>query len=75
MRTTINISFPNDLYVFVRERTDDGAYASTAEYIRALVREDRLRNAGKQRPRPKKWPKPLKMNDAMAGVSSERSEW
>jgi Arc/MetJ-type ribon-helix-helix transcriptional regulator len=75
MRTTINISFPNDLYVFIRERTEDGAYASTSEYIRALVREDRLRNGGKQRPQRKKWSAPRKVNDIMAGMPERQSEW
>ena len=75
MRTTINISFPNDLYLFIRDRTEDDAYASISEYIRGLVREDRLRNAGKQRPKPKKWPKPQKINDIMAEAFAERSEW
>jgi Arc/MetJ-type ribon-helix-helix transcriptional regulator len=47
MKRTINISFPDDLYVYIQERADDGTYASTSEYIRALVREDRVRNEGK----------------------------
>jgi Arc/MetJ-type ribon-helix-helix transcriptional regulator len=47
MRRTINISFPDDLYIYIHERADDGAYASTSEYIRALVREERARSKGK----------------------------
>jgi len=55
MRITINISFPNDLYIFIRERALDGAYASTSEYIRALVRQDLVRSESKTgRSRPKR---------------------
>jgi Arc/MetJ-type ribon-helix-helix transcriptional regulator len=66
MRITINISFPNDLYIFIRERALDGSYASTSEYIRALVREDRVRNEGKtERTRPRR-SIARKANDYMA---------
>ena len=62
MRRTINISFPNDLYVFVQDRAHDGAYASTSEYIRALVRADRERSEGKA-PRPAKEKRTRQAND------------
>jgi Arc/MetJ-type ribon-helix-helix transcriptional regulator len=68
MRTTINISFPNDLYVFIRHRTAESAYASTSEYIRALVRADRERGPGGKRPRSPKHAVVRKANDVMAGV-------
>ena len=54
MRITINISFPNDLYIFIRERALDGGYASTSEYLRTLVRDDRDRieaETGRTRPK------------------------
>lgn len=74
MRTILKIAFPNDLYCFVRERTEDGAYASTSEYIRALVREDRLRRAGsKSTPRPPKT-SIRKANEYMADLRERPSD-
>lgn len=54
MRMTMNISFPDDLYFLIRSRVDDGAFASTSEYIRALVRMDLERNGAGNRQRPTK---------------------
>ena len=53
MRTTLNISFPDDLYLFIRERVDAGSFASTGEYIRSLVRNDYSRSGGPKRERPR----------------------
>jgi len=52
MRTTLNISFPDDLYLFISERVDAGSFASTGEYIRSLVRDDYSRCGGSKRERP-----------------------
>jgi Arc/MetJ-type ribon-helix-helix transcriptional regulator len=53
MRTTLNISFPDDLYLFIRERVETGAFASVSEYIRTMVREDYANSGGRTRERPK----------------------
>ena len=41
MRQTFNISLPEDMGDFVRERVIDFDFASVSEYFRHLVREDR----------------------------------
>jgi hypothetical protein len=65
MRTTVNISFPDDLYLFIRDRVDAGAYASVSEYMRALSAKiapaAAIRSRGGQKPgrsveRMRSWP-------------------
>lgn len=41
----MNVSLPNELKEFVDERSVDGGYSSTSEYIRELIRRDRERLA------------------------------
>ena len=41
MRQTFNISLPEDMSDFVRERVVDFDFSSVSEYFRHLVREDR----------------------------------
>ena len=53
MRTTLNMSFPDDLYLLICDRVRTEAYATTSEYIRALVREDLSKSGGRNRKRPK----------------------
>ena len=40
--TTMNVSLPDELKLFVDERVDSG-YGSTSEYVRDLIRRDRER--------------------------------
>jgi Arc/MetJ-type ribon-helix-helix transcriptional regulator len=67
MRTTLNISFPDDLYLFIRERVDTKGYASISEYIRALVRDDRDKNGIIAKRRRPSEPVPQRVNDLMIG--------
>src|SRR5258706_10235214 len=46
MRQTFNISLPEDMSHFVRERVTAFDFASVSEYFRHLVRQDRHRLAG-----------------------------
>jgi Arc/MetJ-type ribon-helix-helix transcriptional regulator len=78
MRTTPNISFPDDLYIFVRERVDEGSFTSVSEYIRALVRADYSRSEVTNR-RGEKRRRTIarstdvhRMNDLMAGLAGNR---
>lgn len=41
--TTINISMPESLGAFVKQRVAKKGYGNTSEYFRQLVREDRKR--------------------------------
>lgn len=41
--TTMNVSLPDDLKIFVDERVTHGGYGSTSEYVRDLIRRDRER--------------------------------
>ena len=41
MRKTMNISVQDDLFRYIRERTEASCFSSTSEYIRWLVRCDR----------------------------------
>lgn len=43
MTTTMNISLPEGLKKFVRERVATGAYANPSDYVRDLIRADRER--------------------------------
>jgi Arc/MetJ-type ribon-helix-helix transcriptional regulator len=62
---TLKITFPDDLYLIIRDRVDTEAYSSVSEYIRTLVREDRLRStAALKRPR-NSYPKPRRANDIL----------
>ena len=73
MRTTMNISFPNDLYRFIRVRAHEEAFASTSEYIRALVRED-LKKHPAGTGQSLKAPALRKMKDIMADVYADKYE-
>jgi antitoxin ParD1/3/4 len=42
---TMNISLPDELKVFVERQAAEGAYSSTSEYVRALIREAQRRKA------------------------------
>ena len=64
MRTTLNISLPDDLYLFIRDQVEAGAYASISEYVRALVREDYSRSDVSKRNRPRT-SGPRRVNDIM----------
>ena len=39
--STMNISLPDDLRAYVDEHVADEGYASSSEYIRELIRDDR----------------------------------
>jgi len=41
----MNVSLPDSLRSFVDEQVDRGAYGSTSEYVRALIRRDQERQA------------------------------
>ena len=41
--TTMNVSLPDELKVFVDERVTHDGYGSTSEYVRDLIRRDRER--------------------------------
>jgi antitoxin ParD1/3/4 len=43
--TTMNISLPETLRAYVDERVAEGSYANASDYVRALIREDRLKRA------------------------------
>jgi len=40
---TMNISLPNQMRDWVGTRSEDGQYANNSDYIRDLIRRDRLR--------------------------------
>lgn len=46
--STMNVSLPDELKIFVDERVGHGGFGSTSEYVRDLIRRDqdreRLRN-------------------------------
>ena len=73
MNTTLNISFPSELYLLIRDRVESGAFSSTSEYIRTLVRDDFANSGGRARQRPK-LSGPRKANDVMAEYMSGRDE-
>ena len=41
--TTMNVSLPEELKIFVDERVTHDGYGSTSEYVRDLIRRDRER--------------------------------
>jgi antitoxin ParD1/3/4 len=41
--TTMNVSLPDELKIFVDERVSHDGYGSTSEYVRDLIRRDRER--------------------------------
>lgn len=43
--TSLNISLPEELREFVDERVKSRGYGTASEYIRELIREDRMRAA------------------------------
>lgn len=45
MTTTMNISLPETLKEFVKERTLEKSYSNPSDYVRALIRADQKRRA------------------------------
>jgi antitoxin ParD1/3/4 len=43
--TTINISLPEQMRLFVEEQVTAGGYSTTSEYIRSLIRQDNERKS------------------------------
>lgn len=41
--STMNVSLPEELKSYVDEQVGDGAYGSTSEYVRDLIRRDKDR--------------------------------
>ncbi len=41
--TTMNVSLPDELKSYVDRQVGDGAYGSTSEYVRDLIRRDKDR--------------------------------
>jgi antitoxin ParD1/3/4 len=41
--TTMNVSLPDELKSYVDEQVGDGAFGSTSEYVRDLIRRDKDR--------------------------------
>ncbi len=46
--TTINISLPEQMRLFVEEQVATGGYSTTSEYIRYLIRQDNERKNKEQ---------------------------
>jgi antitoxin ParD1/3/4 len=46
--TTINISLPEQMRLFVEEQVTAGGYSTTSEYIRSLIRQDNERKSKEQ---------------------------
>jgi antitoxin ParD1/3/4 len=46
--TTINISLPEQMRLFVEEQVTAGGYSTTSEYIRSLIRQDNERKNKEQ---------------------------
>lgn len=47
MTATMNVSLPEPLKAFVDEQVRLGAYGSTSDYVRQLIREDREKTAAR----------------------------
>lgn len=45
MTTTMNVSLPEALRDYINERVAEGGYANVSDYVRALIREDRAKQA------------------------------
>ena len=43
--TTMNVSLPETLRDYVKDRVAEGDFANSSDYVRALIREDRSRHA------------------------------
>jgi antitoxin ParD1/3/4 len=41
--TTMNISLPDGLKMYVDDQVSDGSFGTASEYVRALIREDQER--------------------------------
>jgi antitoxin ParD1/3/4 len=41
--TTMNVSLPDELKLYVDEQVGDGGFGSTSEYVRDLIRRDKDR--------------------------------
>jgi antitoxin ParD1/3/4 len=44
-QTTLNVTLPEELETYLKERVREGSYDSPGDYIGALIREDRERRA------------------------------
>ena len=44
-QATVNITLPEELETYLKERVREGSYDSPGDYIRALIRADRDRRA------------------------------
>jgi antitoxin ParD1/3/4 len=47
MRTTINISLPESLRLYIAKRAEESGCTSLSEYVRDLVRDDQKRHLEK----------------------------
>ncbi len=45
MTTTMNISLPETLKKYVRERAKEGSFSNPSDFVRALIRDDQERQA------------------------------
>ena len=44
----VNISMPDQMKLYIKERIGEGGYNTTSEYFRDLVREDQKKHADKK---------------------------
>jgi Arc/MetJ-type ribon-helix-helix transcriptional regulator len=66
MKTTLKVSLPDDLYYFIIDRMEHGAFTSASEYVRDLIRGDRSRvETGKKQDQRKRPAGPRRMNQIM----------
>ena len=42
---TLNISLPGKMKEYVSQQVNDGAYSSDSEYVRELIRKDKIKKA------------------------------
>jgi len=50
MRKTMNISVPEEMYLFIHKRGQSYRFCSVSEYIRSLVRQDQFDEMRKNTP-------------------------
>lgn len=66
MRKMMNISVPEDMYEFILESTRQKRFGSVSEYIRSLVRQDRLEQIAQTEVPQENWEiRPI--NECLAG--------
>jgi len=75
MRKSLNLSFPDDIYYFIRDRVDSAAFASASEYVRALIRADMERAGGPPKRKKPRFPPPRRANDVIDGYTPARDEY